>query len=234
MNPYADLSSLRLCSPLNSFTLVHRGVSYPVNPTLLSLASPKIARLLSAEPTLSAYALPPVAGPAHQFISLLFGEPIDITVVNCRFLAYLARDLEIATLERAALDIAAKSDTLPRVLEFAADLLAVGLPADAEIRQLAQNFKKVPPGSAARWPAAVLKAVLLSEFLEAENYSQLVRTTVLPLIAQDCAKNGALLAFVRLAALDNDAFRAVVGSPYVDLNLVKAHAAEILKPKKSL
>jgi hypothetical protein len=59
-----------------------------------------------------------------------------------------------------------------------------------------------------------------------------VRAVVLPLISEDCAGNGALLAFVRLAALDGEAYKAVVRSPSVDLYLVKGRAAEILGRNK--
>jgi hypothetical protein len=227
MNPYSDLSSLRYCSPLNTFTLLHRGNPYPVNPTLLAIASPKISRLLSANRSLSAYTLPPITGPAHQFISLLFGESIEITVVNCRFFAYLARDLEIRSLEDAALQIVTESDTFGRVAAFASELIRLGLPADLEVRQLAQGCKVLPTEGIRALPPNVLRAMLLSEFFEVENYSQFVRAAVLPLLEND-AQNAYLIDAVRFRDLDGATIKAVLGAPFANLNRVRATAAQIL------
>jgi hypothetical protein len=228
MNPFSDLSGLRYCSPLNSFTLLHRGISYPVNPTLLSIASPKISRLLAANPLFSTYELPPITGPIRHFISLLFGESIEINFVNCRFFAYLARDLEISSLEQTALAIVNESNTFPRVCDFANELLSLGLSADTEISGLAQGYKTLSADGPRNWPPNVLRSLLLSEFLEPGNYSELVRDVVLPLIAQDI-RNADLVECVQFERLDGETIKTVLAHPSVDVNRVRATAIRILR-----
>jgi hypothetical protein len=230
MNPFFDLSGLRHCSPLNTFTLLHRGTPFPVNPTLLSIASPKISRLLSVNPSLSEYILPPISGPIKHFISILFGEAIEINVVNCRFFAYLARDLEIRTLEEATLGVVTGSNTFGRVTAFANELLELGLPADIEVRQLAQNCKELIAQGAIEWPPNVLRAVLLSEFLEMSDYAQLVRNAVLPLLRKG-PQNADLIDGLRFVNLDNETIKAILGETFVDVNRVRPIAAQILAGK---
>jgi hypothetical protein len=232
MNPLVGFSSIRSCTPLNTFRLIHRGTSYLTNPSLLCVVSPKIARLLASDPSAS-YELPAIPGPIDSFISLLFGEEISINVVNCRFFRYLARDLEIVSLDEAALEIVRQSDTFPRIAAFASDLLELGLSADDEISQLAQTYPTYAE-LGVKWPLRVLEAVLVSPALDAKDHKGLVQTVVLPMIEADPAKNGGLVKYVDFRKLDDEGRKALFGCPVVDLNLVRGTVIGILLGQKAV
>jgi hypothetical protein len=203
-------------------------MAFAVNPTLLSIASPKLSRMISVNPRLSEYALPPISGPIQDFISLLFGETVEITAANSRFLAYMAGHLEIESLQETARQIVKRSDTFERVALFASELISLGLSADAEVRQIAEGFAR--EGTMARtveWPVNVLRGVLLSDVFKVEDYNAFVRKEVLPLIEKD-PRNNDLVGCVRFGALEADTIRAIVGMPTVNLNVVRRTMAQIL------
>jgi hypothetical protein len=190
-----------------------------------------MARLIAADPSASSYELPAIPGPIDSFIVLLFGEEININVVNCRFFRYLARDLEIFSLDEAALEIIRQSDTFPRIAAFASDLLELGLSADEEISQLAQTYPTYAE-LGVKWPLRVLEAVLVSPALDVKDYKALVRTVVLPMIEADPAKNGELVKYVDFRKLDDEARNVLFGCPVVDLNLIRGTVIGVLLSRK--
>lgn len=131
------LNKLKNCSTFHDFIFVHRGVEYPVNYLLIAAVSPAI------NSSMIRYELPPIEGPIQDFISLLYGQSVLITPLNCRFFNYLAKNLKIQALADQTYQLIQKTNTLDNVINFAEHLLACDLDASEEIDLIAYNFPKI-------------------------------------------------------------------------------------------
>lgn len=132
------LNNLRNCSTFHDFIFIHRGIRYPVNSLLVSTVSKVIS-----QKSVSEFEIPPIDGPMEDFISLIYGQSVLITPINCRFFNCIARLLDIHDLVEKTNEIILKTNTLDNVINFAEQLLDCGLDASEEIDLIASNFTKI-------------------------------------------------------------------------------------------
>lgn len=224
MNKAVTFSPLNLCTPLNTFALVHLNRKYYMNPALLAVCSPVIANKLQSDPSLRELELPPVKGPMQDLVSILFGQKCRISAANCRFLNYMGKFLEIEPLVDATAGILQGYNSLSDVIKFAESLLAAGLNVESEADQVAENINLVKDFT--MLSPELLTLVISSSRLKCP-FEAFISKTLVPFIEQN-PKWSPVIAGIDFRKLTDSARKKILCLPCVDLNLIRGFVTDAL------
>ena len=225
MNKAVSFGPLNQCPALNTFRLIHRDVEYPVNPVLLSLASPVVANRLQVDPLCRSLVLPPLKGPIEDFIAILFGEKCQITVSNCRFLNYMGKFLEVDQLVQTTSIMLENYNVLSDIVRFGSDLIEAGLDAENEANQIAANIGAIK--NLMDIEPKLLKLVLSSNYLKVDSYPVFINTRVLPLLSSNINYMD-IVQGIDFSRVHEGTRKKILGLPTIDLNKIKGFVLDVL------
>ena len=193
----SDLNKIRNMKIFQDVILIHRDKEYPVNSFLLASVSKTFLDFILGNQSSPYFELPPIRGNLNEFISLFYGQKININKDNIYFLHYLSIFFKIDKLreemENYIVRIPHKFSLLVR---FTNQLFEDGVTCDFYLKKIIDRKEKI---------LKYKKLHKLSCQFLTEVFSPLIKThqevifTIFSLISQHQTKFNGLLNLIDLS-----------------------------------
>ena len=217
MNFDIMINSLR-GSPLNNFLLIHRGNMFMVNSSILKSISPKIEKLICDG--IYEYTVPQIKGPFSDFVSILYGEEVEINQINCRYINFWAKDLEIDEIVQNVENFIFNNNIIENEVDFVIDLINNGFNPTSHICELAQNvemlFEKFPPESL---PVEFLIHLFNNDHFDVNSHFSIL----MQLMTIDQAKYQGLIKSINFRKISDDNLNSLHNNFFLDIPEVQTY-----------
>ncbi|OHT15274.1 hypothetical protein TRFO_42609 [Tritrichomonas foetus] len=217
MNTDLIFSSIRQCTPLNTFILIHRGKNYHVNPTILRSISEKIDLLIKSGT--NSYEIPRISGPINDFIAILFGENVVVSNYNCLYFLFWAEDLDIPIIINEMETFIGNDFLCESLIEFVTELTEQNINSEKYIKIISDNISKIhtklcPIES---MPPSLVSALCQCPGFEVEKYLE----NIIQVVNKSPQNASWFVKSINLAKIKKNSMKELLNSPFFDLNQIR-------------
>lgn len=213
-----DLNSIRNMKIFEDAILIHRDKEYPINSFLLASVSKTFFDFILGNQSSPYFELPPIRGNLNEFISLFYGQKININKDNMYFLHYLSIFFKINKL-REEIDnyIVRIRHKFSLLVRFTNQLFEDGVTCDCYLKKILERKGKI---------LKYKKLHKLSCRFLTEVFSPLIKThqevisTIFSLIRQNQNKFNGLLNLIDMLNLTPIMLMQLLNSN-IDINQFK-------------